>query len=456
MPGPVFFLRPCLLATDTEGTHIVLEQVDILHRELRPELRAQAAEHRLRPPAPQGLEDRAQQLGQRMVQALPLAVHEIRDAIIRQRKPQDVRIRVGIAHEHADITPAIPLLTAEAQDIRRHDTDLQARIRRLDDAQAARILLRHLRKTEQGPLDMPESRCTEPGQIPQAQITPLRLDAEPIRQFLKILHRLAAAVEQAAFILILAASGIRIHRERHMHRLHLLQQRREDSLLLRVEEDEAIHPDLRVFEERCLRDTRSERFQHVFGIVGTPGEGLLEVLCQQGDVVELARELGIALPEFLRRFRHQFRCEAIALGLLDGLGKVLAETVLLRRAAEYREVVRACRQDMAQEQAPPDFRDARQHGAARLEQHLPRKTAETEHIAAQESPALRNRRSEPALHLECHVLRQEQDQRRSHRILLHTLPHILQAGMRLPGTAPPQDKFECCCHIALPKKLNCL
>ena len=74
---------------------------------------------------------------------------------------------------------------------------------------------------------------------------------------------------------------------------------------------------------------------------------------------------------------------------------------------------------------------------------------EAEDIAAQKALSPGDARGELALHFECHVFRQEQDERGAHRPFGHALPHGRKTGLCLPCPGPADDEIKFCCHIVL-------
>lgn len=221
--------------------------------------------------------------------------------------------------------------------------------------------------------------------------------------------------------------------------------------LLRIEEDETVEPDLCPVEQRRFEDGLSKLVHHVLGIVGLALHLRREFIRQERHLLQLARKALVALGELFGSFAQHIRRQAVALELLDGVREALREAALAHSTRKDIEVLLLLmlHEDFAQEQAASDVADARHLHMARLQEHVARKAAEAEDVAAQEAAALRDARGELALHLERHVFRQEQDERGAHRCFCHALPHGIKAGMRLACPRSAYDEIECCCHIVL-------
>ena len=103
----------------------------------------------------------------------------------------------------------------------------------------------------------------------------------------------------------------------HLGRRH--EQSAQHGHLLRIEEDEAVEPDLCPLEQRRFGDGLSELVHHVFGIVGLALHLHREFICQERHLLQLARKALVALGELFGSFAQHIRRQAVALELLDGV-----------------------------------------------------------------------------------------------------------------------------------------
>ena len=86
--------------------------------------------------------------------------------------------------------------------------------------------------------------------------------------------------------------------------------------LLRIEEDEAVEPDLRPLYERRFGDGFGEPVHHVLRIVGLALHLCREFIRQERHLLQLACQTLIALCQLVRRFAQHIRRQPVALEFL--------------------------------------------------------------------------------------------------------------------------------------------
>ena len=107
-------------------------------------------------------------------------------------------------------------------------------------------------------------------------------------------------------------------------------------------------------------------------------------------------------------------------------------------------------EDAPQDETSAYLRDPGTQQTACIEQYLACKTAEAEHIGAQESPALSCPLCELPLHLIRHMFRQQQNACRSKWRFLQAVDDGGEAVFRLAAACAASDEFEFSRHNILP------
>ena len=278
MPVPGLLLLPALAAADAELEHVVLEPVDVLaHR--REEARAQAAEDRLiAPVARDDLNGRPHELRQRVVDARPLRVLEERDAVVLEDETHKVAIRFAIAHEQADFTVVPALVAHEAQDIGRRALDFKPPVGRLDELHALLFGLSGTAVAEKLLLHAAQDARWRKAMLLSEQMDWHRaaIDELLARHAADGLQRPVRPVEECRLLQVLRQvepnAAIAFCKAGHRQDDVDLGGRHDEGAqhghLLRIEEDEAVEPDLRPLEQGRFGDGFGELVHHVLRIVG--------------------------------------------------------------------------------------------------------------------------------------------------------------------------------------------
>ena len=278
MPVPGLLLLPALAAANAKLEHVVLEPVNVLaHR--REEARAQAAEDRLiAPVARDDLDGRPHELRQRVVDTRPLRILEERDAVVLEDEAHEVAIRFAIAHEQADLAVVPALVAHEAQDIGRRTLDFEPPVGRLDELHALLLGLGGAAVAEKLLLHAAQDALRRKAVLLSEQVDGhwAAIGELLARHAADGLQRPVRPVEECRLLQVLrqvepdAAIAFRKagHRQGDVDLGGRLDEGTQHGHLLRIEEDEAVKPDLCSFEQRCFGDGFGELVHHVLRIVG--------------------------------------------------------------------------------------------------------------------------------------------------------------------------------------------
>ena len=278
MPVPGLLLLPALAAAYAELEHVVLEPVDVLTH-WRKKARAQAAEDRLiAPVARDDLDGRPHELRQWMVDARPLCILEERDAVILEDETHEVAVRFAIAHEQAYLAVMPALVAHEAQDIGRRALDFEPPVGGLDELHALLLRLSRAAVAEELLLHAAQDARWRKAVLLCEQVDRHRAAIAELlaRHAADGLQRPVRPVEECRLLQVLRQvepdAAITFCKAGHRQGDVDLGGRHEQSAqhghLLRIEEDEAVEPDLRPLEQGRFGDGFGELVHHVLRIVG--------------------------------------------------------------------------------------------------------------------------------------------------------------------------------------------
>ena len=126
-------------------------------------------------------------------------------------------------------------------------------------------------------------------------------------------------MEQPRLAAVLRALERRVERHRDRDVRARRKELREHLPLLRIEKDEAVHPEPRALHERRGWQFFDEEVHHVLSVIIAPLHRRTEALGEQRKIAELVRERVIRLRESIRRLAQRIRRELIALELFERL-----------------------------------------------------------------------------------------------------------------------------------------
>ena len=436
MPMPILFHRPAR-AANAEFQHIIFKQVDLTARLLE-KSRLQCAEHGIVAPAAQHLEGRAHELGERMMDTLTLVVAKVRDAAVLKRQSEHVAIGSLVARQDGDVAPAQSLLAAQAHDVSSSRLHFQPSRRRLDKRDARRPCLRYEREGKRRALDGGERIALKAPPLLQAAHAHGNLHL--LRQPPQLLQGLRLPIEETA----LALHGRlirRIERQRDMHILRFLEERRKNLSFLRIEEGEAVNPYLRPLQKARGRNLLGKRVEHVARIVVAPRHLLSVAAVDEREIRELPAQIIVSERRF--RLRQGVAVDAVAAHLLHSSFQRLCKAALLRRTRECLQALSFFGEDAFQQQPSAHARDACGCRTARLLQYMTREALEAEHETAHKSLArTRHHSGEAALCTIRRMFGQEKHEGAAHRLCLHALRHAGETGVCLSRSRTPQDELD--------------
>ena len=370
--------------------------------------------------------------------ARTLIVAKVRDAAVLKSQGEHVAVGGLVSRQDGDVAPAQPLLAAQAHDVGSRRLHFQPPRRRLDERDARRPCLRYEGEGKRRALDGGKRIALKAP--PLLQTAHAHRNLHLLRQPPQLLQGLRLPIEEAA----LALHGRlvrRIERQRDMHILRFLEERRKNLSFLRIEEGEAVNPYLRPLQKARGRNLLGKRVEHVARIVVAPRHLLSVAAVDEREIRELPAQIIVSE----RRFRlHQgVAVDAVAAHLLHSSFQRLCKAALLRRTRECLQALSFFGEDAFQQQPSAHARDACGCRTARLLQYMTRKALEAEHETAHKSLArTRHHSGEAALCAIRRMFGQEKHEGAAHRLCLHALCHAGEAGVRLSRSRTPQDELD--------------
>ena len=224
-----------------------------------------------------------------------------------------------------------------------------------------------------------------------------------------------------------------------MERARNVKERTKDGKLLRVEKIEAVHPNLRIAQEGRRAELPRETLHPVRLIRIASFHARRKLLHHDRKIRKFLRQTSRRRPIGSRT--QYIRMNPIAFELRDCTAQRLGKSALMHGACKGGEIARTLDEDVLEQNAHPDITDARQMRPARLDQHLPCKSAEAKDIRLQKACAARQDLGERALRGVGHMLGHEQNPLSAQRLARERILHRHETGVRLARPRAPDDKL---------------